>query len=107
MKREILEELVRYARLIARGRVEISNHEPELPEDPRRVVLLLQTLARGLALAANRRKVTTDDLAIIRHIAFSSMPSKRRALLRAMLTTGGTMQSAQVQEALNISRPTA
>ena len=106
MTRKLQEEVVRYARLIARGRMLVSADEAELPEDPRRVVLLLQTLARGLALANDRLEVTDDDLAIIRHVAFSSVPSRRRDLLRAILTAGGSMDAAQVQQALNVSRPT-
>ena len=105
--KESLEKLVRYARLIARGRTEVSGGEAELPEDPRRVILLLQTLVRGLALADDRGKVTNDDMIVIRHVAFSSIPSKRRALLQAVLAAGGPMTSRHVEEALNISRPTA
>ena len=107
LAREAQQELVRYAKLIAKGRMEVSEDEPGLPEDPRRIVLLLQTLARGLALANDRFEVKSSDLDILRHVAFSSIPSKRRDLLRALLAAGGRMDAKQVEEALNVSRPTA
>lgn len=107
MTRDTLETAVRFGRLISRGRMEVSEDEEGLPEDPRRVILILQTLARGLALADNRFVVTEDDLAILRHVAFSSMPLKRRSLLRALITTGGVMNARQVDEALGVTRPTA
>jgi hypothetical protein len=107
MSKGALESVVRYGKLIAGGRMEVSEDHSALPEDPRRVILILQTLARGLALADNRNEVQEDDLEVIRHVAFSSIPLKRRSLLRAMLTAGGVMKSREVEEALDISRPTA
>lgn len=108
----LLLELVRYAKLVAHGRVEvtadaISNLEAGPREDPRRVTLLLQTLARGLALAEGRHCVMSSDLALLRHIALSSIPTKRRDLLRAALACGGTLDAGQVEKALPVSRPTA
>lgn len=109
---ELLLELVRYAQLIAQGRVEVEIHdwgvlETGTPEGPQRIVLLLLTLVRGLALVNGRSSVTADDLALVRHIAFSSVPLKRRGVLRALLASGGELDSSQVGVALDTSRPTA
>jgi hypothetical protein len=112
IENELLREIVRYAQLIANGRVEVtvnasSDMEAATPEGPHRVILLLQTLARGLALVENRSSVTAEDLDVIRHIAFSSIPLNRRELLQALLGAGGCLTSSQAATALNLSKPTA
>jgi len=108
---EIVRHLVRYSKLIAKGRVEIFGengvYEAATPEGPQRVILLLQMLARGLALADQRNEVAKEDLRTIRHVAFSSIPGKRRELLRALLAAGGRMKSGDVSEALGVTKPTA
>jgi len=109
---EIQRGIVRYSQLIAQGRVEVENDwgdgvEAGSPEGPHRIILLLQTLVRGLALADSRTVINVDDLATIRHIAFSSIPRKRRDLLRALLMTEGCLTSAEVENILGITRPTA
>lgn len=107
----VLLQLVRYARLIACGRIELENDGGEFvakeAEGPERIILLLQTLARGLALADGRTAVNAADLDIIRHITFSSLPPKRRALLQALVAAGGSLDSGQVEKELGVSRPTA
>ena len=107
-----LTAVVRYARLIAHGRVEVEhedwgNREAGDPEGPHRIILLLQTLARGLALADGRSAVTQDDLDLVRHVAFSSMPRRRRELLCALIQAGGTLTSAKAEKAQGVSRPTS
>jgi len=113
---ELMREIVRYAKLISHGRVEIeyrqeSNTTPQLeagtPEGPQRVILLLQTIARGLALADGRQSVTPNDLLSIRHIALSSIPRKRRELLRALVLAEGSLTSSEAEKALGVSKPTA
>jgi hypothetical protein len=110
---ELLREIIHYAKLIGAGRVEVNiaqfsgEVETGAAEGPHRVILLLQTLARGLALVERRSEVTEDDLGVIRHIAFSTIPMRRRELLRALLAAGGTMNAGQVELALGVSRPTA
>jgi hypothetical protein len=111
MPQDLLRELVRYAELISHGRVEIFRNgngdlEPSLPEGPQRIILLLQTVAKGLALLEGRTVVTSEDLEVIRHIAFSSIPQGRRELLQAVLGEGGNMNARQVDMALDTSRPT-
>jgi predicted ArsR family transcriptional regulator len=51
--------------------------------------------------------VAKEDLRTIRHVAFSSIPGKRRELLRALLAAGGRMKSGDVSEALGVTKPTA
>jgi len=115
---DLTRKIVRYASLIAHGRVELeieyvhgtgipAEYEAGTPEGPQRVILLLQTIVRGLALTEDRNTATEDDLEPIRHIAFSSTPPKRRELLRAVIQAGGSLDSGQVEKALGVSRPTA
>lgn len=111
----VAQELARYGELIAYGRVEVQHYDgpegPELvvcsPEGPHRVLLLLRTLAQGLALLRGGTSVNAGDLETIRHVAFSSLPSRRRKMLRAVLTNGGELTSKDTNEQLHISRPTA
>ena len=105
-------ELVRYAMLISVGRVEVETRdggdvEAGSPEGAYRPILLLQMLAKGLAVGDRRTTVEAGDLDIIRHVAFSTLPGKRRGLLRALLTGGGDLTSHEVEQALGVSRPTA
>lgn len=109
----VMRDIVRYGKLIAHGRVEVSSdengriQEAEAPEGPQRVILLLQSIIRGLALAEGRMNVTIDDVIPIRHIAFSSIPRKRRELLRALLIAQGSISSSDADKALGVSRYTA
>jgi hypothetical protein len=49
----VMHEIVRYGKLIAHGRVEVTSDEygrvpeAEAPEGPQRVILLLQSIIRG------------------------------------------------------------
>jgi hypothetical protein len=112
---DLLTELVCLAKLVAHGRIAVEHSQwPETgmevgePEGPQRIILLFQTLVRGLALADGRLFVAAEDLQTIRHIAFSSIPRKRRELLYAVLSKGGALLDAgQVQRVLRVSRPTA
>jgi hypothetical protein len=51
--------------------------------------------------------VIIDDLIAIRHIAFSSIPRKRRELLLALLVAQGSFCSSEADKALGVSRSTA
>jgi hypothetical protein len=95
------------------GRVEtkgdyLNEFEAGAAEGPHRIILSLKMLAMGSALADQRTIVTAqDDLPMIRHIAFSTIPEKRRRLLQALLLNGGTLTSTEAETALRISTPTA
>jgi len=65
-------------------------------------------LAMGLALADQRTIIsTTEDMPLIRHIAFSTIPETRRKLLRALLLSGDYLTSTDAATALRLSKPTA
>jgi hypothetical protein len=112
-----LEQLVRCATLICIGRVEVTMLKPHwdseveyvagLPEGPHRVIIGLKLMAQALALISGREEVNDEDLEIIRHIAFSSIPQNRRLMLRALLVKDGVLTSADAEKELRISRPTA
>lgn len=110
----LLRSLATSARLIVSGRVAItrikrSNEDDELEvgdkEGPHRVFHLLRMLCKGLALIARRKYVTDADVSIIRHVAMSSLPPKRRSLLRAM--QDGEITSTEFAALENITKPTA
>jgi hypothetical protein len=118
--RPLLMGLVRLARLIAHGRVEVnqgprgngsSDAEDEfssgLPEGPHRIILYLRTIAQGLALVNGRSQVSREDLDIIRHVAFSTITQTRREMLRAVLLVGGVLSATNAERMLGVSRPTA
>ena len=110
---EQLRCIIRYAQLVCAGRVEVfppreleEKWTASPSEGPQRVVLLLLMLAKGLALSAGRSRVTDEDLRTIRHVAFSSVPLQRRRLL-TVLAHEDSLNSAQVERQLGVSRPTA
>lgn len=114
--RNLMLEVVRFATLIAHGRVEVINtapadNEPEFqagaPEGPHRLILLLKQLALGLAVASGQKKVTAGDMEILRHVALSSIPANRRRVLRVLLWHSNTVTSKLVETELDVSRPTA
>jgi hypothetical protein len=77
------------------------------PEAPYRPMEMFRGICIGSALIAERKHITLEDLAIVQHIAFSSMPANRRRLLRCLIQAGGELTSSQVVETLGCSKPTA
>jgi hypothetical protein len=110
---DVLRKLVQYANLIAYGRKIVEpdynngDFTPGSAEGPHRIILSLKMIAQGSALVNQRSAVGSEDLKPIRYIAFSSIPSKRRDLLRALLLAGGSLTSAEVAKVLEVSSPTA
>ncbi|MBI2815382.1 MAG: hypothetical protein HYX72_00435 [Acidobacteria bacterium] len=105
-------QIARLAKLIASGRVEVHGVDggdacfvAGEPEGPHRVILLLRTFAQGLALICGGGCVGEDEIAMLRHVAFSSIPRHRRTILRAVLTSGGDISSTRAEKQLGISRP--
>jgi|SRR5215469_932841 len=116
LEAESARQLVNLARLICNGRVEISRVDvvgleseivPGTPEGPYRVIQYLRTILKGLALISGREQVLAEDMEIIRHIAFSSLPSNRRQVLRAVLVNHGILGTKTAEQTLGVSRPTA
>lgn len=108
----LMRRLIRYAKLIVGGRVAIfkgaeGEYEATAKEGAERVAFLLNTLCLGLALIGGRRFVTEDDLRIIHHVALSSLPLKRRSLLKLVLDGDGRVTSTDFASAANITKPTA
>jgi hypothetical protein len=104
--------IVRYAMLIAKGRVQIDfdeegDPEPQPPEGEQRIILLLQMLVRGLALSDGRREVVDDDLAVVRHVALSTLPYRRMLVIKALLAADGELPIRSVESILGVSHPTA
>lgn len=109
---DVIVELVRYAQLISVGRIEvleeIGGRRAGTAEGPHRIILSLKMLAMGSALADQRTIVSaSDDMPLIRHIAFSTIPETRRKLLRALLLRGDSLTSTDTVTALRLTRPTA
>ncbi len=112
-----LQQLVRCAKLMSIGRVEVTMTKPHwaseveyvsgTPEGEHRVIIGLKLLAQALALISGRSEINDEDLEIIRHIAFSSIPQNRRFILRALLVKDGVLTSVDAEKELRISRPTA
>lgn len=106
------QEVVRYAQLIAAGRVEVTGEYVDgfcraEPEGPHRIILSLKMLLMGSAIADGRAVATDLDMKMIRHVTFSTIPDSRRKLLRAVLLKGGTITTTEVRTTLRVSDPTA
>lgn len=94
-----LSELIRHARAPEDGK----------PEAPHRVAQMLLNLARGHALLCGRREVALDDLNVCSRVALSTMPAKRRPIVREVvqLGPGEQLTRSEVMDRLKVSRPTA
>lgn len=104
---EVGEGLIYLSRFILHARAPLG--ETSEPEAPGRVTDMVKNIARGHALLHGRDHVTTDDLDICARIALSTVPKKRRGLLRELLQLGpnGRMRTREVQNQLNVAHETA
>lgn len=78
-------------------------------EDPHRVGSVLRDIAKGRALLEERTTVSVDDVAVSARIALSTMPDKRRPVVRALLdpNSDGQLLRNEVEGVLGVSKPTA
>ena len=78
-------------------------------EDPHRIGAVLREIAKGRALIDGEQEVDVDDVVVSGRVALSTMPSKRRPLVRALLkpANDGQLTRNEVQNALYVSKPTA
>ena len=78
-------------------------------ENPYRVGAVLRDIAKGRALVDERTTVTVDDVVVSARIALSTMPQKRRPVVRALLnpSNSGQLTRKEAQDALDVSKPTA
>lgn len=103
---EIFRELFNYARRMTFGRRAVSwensfsadtaigtNYYASPAESVFRPLEMFRSIAIGSALIARRQVLTADDVQVVRHIAFSSIPDKRRTLLRCLIQAGGRLTS--------------
>jgi hypothetical protein len=102
-----LADVVRFSRATV---IEDSEKEPTANrEKPHRVGAVLRDIAKGRALLDERTTVTVDDVVVSARIALSTMPAKRRPIVRALLnpSNGGQLTRKEAENALDVSKPTA
>lgn len=115
--KEHYRHLVNAAKLTAQGRIESyrikdaqadkSDYVAGEPEGPQRVILLLRTFLAGLAMLESDGAVTPEALELVTHLAFSSIPMRRRKTLRALLTNGGKISTSALARTIAVTAPTA
>jgi hypothetical protein len=100
--------LQRLSRVVAHARGSIQNGRANI-EAPKRIGKLFHDLARGHALIHGRTHLELEDLEVCGRVALSTMPSKRRGIVRALLDPdrNGTLTAGDVETILDMSRPTA
>jgi len=113
----LLEELIRWARLLVKGRAVIHRDydliNESVPvsaaqsEGPWRVVDYFKNLVCGHALISGRTEVTDEDVALIAHIAVSSLPMHFRPVIRQLSQGTDFVTSTECEELCRVSRPTA
>jgi hypothetical protein len=116
---DVLLRIARFAKVLAclRGTISIwregsgedetYNFSTPVIEGPQRAMSLLYALARGHALVHGRRQLTAEDLPIVARAALESTPNDRRAVMRILLANGGIATTADLQQELRCSAPTA
>lgn len=101
-----LAKVVRYSR----ATLENGHGETDVRrEGIHRIVTLLRDVAEGKALLDGRTTVEVEDVQVSARIALSTMPARRRPLVRALLNPAndGELTTTQARDALGTSRPTA
>lgn len=97
-----LSDIVRYGRGIVRDGAREIEGQP-------RLLQTLVTVAKGSALLHDRTHLENEDFHLCSRIALSTIPHKRRKLIRRFLnpSTSSTLSAADVAEVLGLSRKTA
>lgn len=97
--------VARLAKLLAalRGLSALEDDSPSVGEVPYRAHAVLENLARGHALIWGRKYLTTEDLALIAHIAISTIPPPWGVLLKALIAGEGVLTVSQAQKTLPAS----
>ena len=105
---EVIEVIEYLAKVVTYARASITNGEPQR-EAPKRIGKLLHDLARGHALIHGRTRLELGDVEVCGRVALSTMPSKRRELVRALLDPNrdAPLTASDVETILDVSRPTA
>lgn len=89
----LLQRLAKAAKICAnwRGLVQRQDEHgcnPNIIEEPRRLMATLYCIARGYALINERTYLDEEDIKKAEHIAFSSIPEDRRRILMALQQRG-------------------
>lgn len=96
-------------RIVRAGRATLSDDGIRHQEGAHRIANTLLNIAEGRAVLDGRRQVSIEDLEISGRIALSTIPEKRRSLIRALLDPGQqkVLTASDVETILGVSRPTA
>ncbi|MDS0221035.1 hypothetical protein NDI54_06705 [Haloarcula sp. S1AR25-5A] len=78
-------------------------------EDAHRIGAVLREIAKGRALITGEKEVDVTNVVASARVALSTMPDKRRPLVRALLnpSNNGQLTRSESQDALGVSKPTA
>jgi hypothetical protein len=98
----------RLARVVAHARGSLQDGTASI-EAPKRIGKLLHDLARGHALIHGRTHLELEDVEVCGRVALSTMPAKRRGIVRALLDPDrdDPLTAGDVETILDVSRPTA
>ncbi|MFB6228963.1 MAG: hypothetical protein ABEH88_10460 [Halobacteriales archaeon] len=97
-----------FGELVAHARAPVDSGEPII-EGRHRVVASLRNFARGRALLDGRVSISESDLPVVARVALSTMPRKRRGLIRALVNPSlpDTLSTTDVTALLDVSEETA
>lgn len=106
---QIKDNLTYLAKLVQHGRAPLNDNDEPEQEDPRRALSMLHNLARGHALLHGRTHIEKSDLDVCSRVALSTMPHKRRNLVREIvqLNPQGHLTTSDVEKRIDVSKPTA
>lgn len=85
-------KLYKVCQVVAHARAAVQRdsktYEPEIPAPEAAIRLSgqLATLARGIAMAREKKKVTRDEIDLVQKIAIHSVTAKRRMLIKSLLS---------------------
>jgi hypothetical protein len=77
------------------------------PESPERAMEVLRNLARGHALSTGRNYITLEDIPIVVKTVLSTAIIDRVGLVRLLMAKDGTVTTADVVDALKVTKKTA
>jgi hypothetical protein len=105
---EVMKLIEYLAKVVIYARASITSGESQR-EAPKRIGQLLHDLARGHALIHGRTHLELEDVEVCGRVALSTMPSKRRGIVRALLDPNrdAPLTASDVETILDVSRPTA
>lgn len=108
MDEDIEAALERLAKVVTHARGSLHDGKANI-ESPKRIGQLLHDLARGHALIHGRKHLELGDVEVCGRVALSTMPSKRRGVVRALLDPDKqkSLTASDVEDILCVSRPTA